>query len=153
MPSIVDDSASDDENNDAHSVSSVKEAVEKTTDSRRNLISKLKEKKNSKLTKKVTTENRTIALEQEELQLKNKMIDHLEKSEKKVHRKCAKLRYKFKFSQFNSAEWLQHARYDDATESYQQYNIRPQYQQRYKQQPNDVADVWHLQDSSNYHNC
>ncbi|XP_074614054.1 uncharacterized protein LOC141873876 [Acropora palmata] len=35
----------------------------------------------------------------------------------------------------------------------QQYNIHPQYQQRYQQQPNDVADVWHLQDSSNYHNC
>ena len=119
VPSIVDDSASDDENIDAPSISSVKGAVEKTTDLKRNLISKLKGKKNSKQTKEVTTENRIIALEQEELQLRKRMINHLEKSEKNVHRKYAKLRYKFKFSQFNSAEfeWLQHTRDDDATES------------------------------------
>ena len=82
LPSIVDDSASDDENNDAHSISSVKEAVEKTTDSRRNLI---------KLTKKVTTENRMITLEQEELQLKKRMIDHLENLKKSTLKVCKAL--------------------------------------------------------------
>ena len=50
--------------------------LKKTVDARRNLISKLKEKKDSKLTKKTTTENRMLALGHEELQLKKKrMID------------------------------------------------------------------------------
>ena len=153
LPSIVDDSASDDENNDAHSISSVKEAVEKTTDSRRNLISKLKEKKNSKLTKKVTTENRMIALEQEELQLKKRMIDHLEKSEKKYTESMQSFATSLNSlsstlqNGFNMLGMMMQQNHN------QQYNIHPQYQQRYHQQPNDVADVWHLQDSSNYHNC
>lgn len=153
LPSIVDDSASDDENNDAHSISSVKEAVEKTTDSRRNLISKLKEKKNSKLTKKVTTENRMITLEQEELQLKKRMIDHLEKSEKKYTESMQSFARSLNSlsstlqNGFNMLEMMMQQNHN------QQCNIHPQYQQRYHQQPNDVADVWHLQDSSNYHNC
>ena len=62
---------------------SAKDAVEKTVDARRNLISKLKKEKNSKLTKKTTTENRMLALGHEELQLKKRMIDQLEKSEEK----------------------------------------------------------------------
>lgn len=127
--------------------------VEKTTDSRRNLISKLKEKKNSKLTKKVTTENRMIALEQEELQLKKRMIDHLEKSEKKYTESMQSFATSLNSlsstlqNGFNMLGMMMQQNHN------QQYNIHPQYQQRYHQQPNDVADVWHLQDSSNYHNC
>ena len=49
--------------------------LKKTVDARRNLISKLKEKKDSKLTKKTTTENRMLALGHEELQLKKKKDD------------------------------------------------------------------------------
>ena len=78
-PSTVDDSASDD---NLGSIASVIEAVEKTIGTKRKLISKLKGKKNSKLIKKVTTENRMLVLGQEELQLKKRMIDRLEKSEK-----------------------------------------------------------------------
>ena len=62
---------------------SAKDAVEKTVEARRNLISKLKKEKNSKLTTKTTTENRMSALGHEELQLKKRMIDQLEKSEEK----------------------------------------------------------------------
>ena len=62
---------------------SAKDAVEKTVDARRNLISKLKKEKNSKLATKTTTENRMLALGHEELQLKKRMIDQLEKSEEK----------------------------------------------------------------------
>ena len=50
--------------------------LKKTVDARRNLISKLKEKKDSSFTKKTATENRMLALGNEELQLKKKrMID------------------------------------------------------------------------------
>ena len=49
--------------------------LKKTVDARRNLISKLKEKKDSKLTKKTTTENRMLALGHEELQLEKKKDD------------------------------------------------------------------------------
>ena len=73
-PSAVDDAASDDDTSGTTSIASATEAVEKTIDTRRNLISK---------TKKVTTDNRMLALGQEELQLKKRMIDQLEKSEKK----------------------------------------------------------------------
>ena len=62
---------------------SAKDAVEKTVDARRNLISKLKKEKNSKLMTKTTTENIMLALGHEELQLKKRMIDQLEKSEEK----------------------------------------------------------------------
>ena len=54
---------------------SAKDAVEKTVDARRNLISKLKKEKNSKLTTKTATEKRMLALGHEELQLKKRMID------------------------------------------------------------------------------
>lgn len=46
--------------------------LKKTVGARRNLISKLKEKKDSSFTKKTTTENRMLALGHEELQLKKK---------------------------------------------------------------------------------
>ena len=160
LPSIVDDSASDDENNDAHSISShsnyvqaSKKQLRKLLIQGRNLISKLKEKKNSKLTKKVTTENRMITLEQEELQLKKRMIDHLEKSEKKYTESMQSFATSLNSlsstlqNGFNMLGMMMQQNHN------QQYNIHPQYQQRYQQQPNDVADVWHLQDSSNYHNC
>ena len=75
--------ASNDDTKTTSIIASVMGAVEKTSDTRRNLISKLKEKKSSKLTKKVTTENRMLALGQEKLQLKKRMINQLEKSEKK----------------------------------------------------------------------
>ena len=86
--SAVDDAASDDDTSGTTSIASVTEAVEKAIDTRRNLISKLKEKKNSTLTKKVTSDNRILALGQEELQLKKRMIDQLEKSEKSKQKVC-----------------------------------------------------------------
>ena len=51
--------------------------LKKTVGARRNLISKLKKKQDSSLTKKTATENRMLALGHEELQLKKKkrMID------------------------------------------------------------------------------
>lgn len=80
---IVDDFVSDDENNNVYLILSVKEVVEKIIDLRRNLIFKFKEKKNFKLIKKVIIENRVIVFEQEEFQLKKRMIDYFEKFEKK----------------------------------------------------------------------
>lgn len=148
LPSILDDSTSDDGNN-----SMVKEAVEKTTDTRRNLISKLREKKNSKLTKKVTTENRLITLEQEELELKKRMVDRLEKSEKKYTESMQSFATSFNSLSSTLQNGFNMLGMMLQQNNNQQYNIHPQYQQRYQQQPNDGADIWNLQDSSSYNNC
>ena len=81
LPFAANDPAREDNTGVTTSDESVKDAVEKTVDARRNLISELKEEKNSKLTKKTTTKNRMLALGYEELQLKKRIIDQLEKSE------------------------------------------------------------------------
>ena len=59
-----------------------------------------------------------ITLEQEELQLKKRMIDHLEKSEKKYTESMQSFATSLNsLSSTLQTEWLQHARDDDATES------------------------------------
>ena len=131
---------------------SAKDAVEKTVDARRNLISKLKKEKNSKLATKTTTENRMLALGHEELQLKKRMIDQLEKSEEKymesmqsftasLHSLSSTLQ-----NGFNMLGMMMHQNHQQ--NQHLQYN-HPQYQQ----QQSNMSGVWHLQDPSHFNKC
>ena len=129
-----------------------RDATNHRVDASRNLISKLKEKKNFKLTKKTTTENRMLALGHEEIQLKKRMIDKLEKSEEKymesmqsftasLHSLSSTLQ-----NGFNMLGMMMHQNHQQ--NQHLQYN-HPQYQQ----QQSNMSGVWHLQDPSHFNKC
>ena len=61
----------------------IKEATEKTSNARRDLMTKLKEKKDSKLTKNISVENRMLVLWQQDIELKKMMIAYMDKADKK----------------------------------------------------------------------
>ena len=134
--------------NETTTNASIMEAVEKTIDTRRKLISKLKDKK--LLTKKDTTENRMFALGQEKLQLKKRMIDQLEKSEKKYTESMESFAASLNSltstmqSGFTMLGMMMHQ--PRQQNQNQHYNMHPQYQQ----QPNNVEGFWHLQDPSHF---
>ena len=74
-----------DEGND-DSASDVSSTTDQKKEDRRNLISHIKEKKDSRVTKKLSTENQLLALGKEELSLKRKMIEKMDESESKYQK-------------------------------------------------------------------
>lgn len=78
---------SDEVNDHSYSVSdaSTSTADQKEVDGR-NLISKIKEKRVSKLTKKFSMENQSLAFGKEELFLKRKLIEKMDKCQSKYHK-------------------------------------------------------------------
>ena len=149
IPFAANDPVREDNTGVTTSDESANDAVEKTVDARRNLISKLKEKKNSKLVKKTTTENGILALGHEELQLKKRMIDQLEKSEEKfmesmqsftasLHSLSSTLQNGFNMLGMMMQQNHQH-------NQHLQHN-HPQYQQ----QQSNMSGVWHIQNPSHF---
>ena len=78
---VVSDEVNDDNASDV-STSTTDQKKEDT----RNLISEIKEKKDSRLRKKLSTENQLLALRKEELSLKRKLIDKMDDSESKYQK-------------------------------------------------------------------
>jgi hypothetical protein len=131
---------------DSTSDTSLKEAGEKSRDVRRNLILKLKEKKNAKLTKKVSVENRMLLLGQEEIELKKKMIEKMEMSENKymesmqsfatsLNSLSSTLQDGFKMLGMALQPNQQHE------QQHQQYNTQLQYQQH----PSNLQTYWAME--------
>ena len=62
-----------------------KEPISNAKVAERQLLQKqLKEKRDSKLTKKLSTDGQLLAIAREELQLKTKVLDQMEEAEKKT---------------------------------------------------------------------
>ena len=59
------------------------DAISRVSEARRNLISKVQQKKNSKLNKKIPAEKQMIAMAKEDLSLKNRIVEQMEKAEQK----------------------------------------------------------------------
>ena len=59
------------------------DAIRRVSEARRNLTSKVQQKKNSKLYKKIPAKKQMIAMAREDLSLKNRIVEQIEKAEQK----------------------------------------------------------------------